>query len=129
MPEFHPTPAMRRLANVLLGGELALEPQARCAAARISPSTYNSLMANEDFLGWLNDRARQHVTDRLWQVRIEHLRLTLEGNLQAIKLFYDRYDPCPPGGNDSDSGDSVAKAFANLAKLAAETPMEDWHEE
>ena len=140
MSEFHPTPAMKRLANALLSGESAparaCPPrrseqglQARCKAARISPSTYNSLMASQDFLRWLNNQARERVAGRLWEVRAEHLRLALDGNLQAIKLFYDRYDPDLARASGAEPDDSVAEAFVNLARLAADTPTEDTDEE
>ena len=114
---------MKRLANVLLDDEGPREVQARCEAARISPSTYHGLVAGRDFLRWLHERAQQHVTNRLWEVRLHHLRLALAGNLQAIKLFYDLYDPDGSGARAARSDEDIAEAFVNLVRLAADTPL------
>ncbi len=119
MSDFQPTPAMKRLANVLLKAGGGRSVQACCKAARISAATYHSLMSDRDFLRWLNEEVKRYVTQRLWQVRLEHLALALDGNLQAVKLLYERY---------GESDDETAETFANLARLAA-APLETSDEE
>ena len=121
MPDFEPTPAMARLANVLLAQDPAQTVRARCKVARISPKTYRALLADPDFARWLNGQARQQVADRLWQEWLEHLKLALEGNLQAIKLFYDRYDSGVAAGAHEDASGELL----GLLRAAAETPVQD----
>lgn len=92
--EFQPTAGMRRLLAAVLQDDGADSPEDLCRAARIHPDTRRRWLADHVGFGpWMNREVRGNVEARLWEVWLTHLRMALSGNLQAIKLLYDRFDP------------------------------------
>lgn len=103
-PEFQPTPNMRRLLAAVLQEDGGFSPAEPWKAAAVRPETYRGWLADRGFGEWMNREVRAHVRSRLWEVRLTHLRMALDGNLQAIKLFYDLFAD-RSHSNTEDAGD------------------------
>ena len=65
---------------------------ARCASAGITRDKFYRYLKKPEFVEWLDrTRADAVVSDAL-EVRQAHLRKCLTGDLEAIRLWYERYD-------------------------------------
>lgn len=79
----------------------------RCKDADISRSTFYSELEKPEFVRWFNRMLMEAVISDSSDVRQSHLRLCLNGNLEAIKLWYERYGDFIPSQRhilDADVG-------------------------
>ncbi len=65
---------------------------ARCAAANLSRQKLYRYFKKPEFVAWLERMRAEAVVSDALDVRQAHLRECLKGNLEAIRLWYERYD-------------------------------------
>ena len=112
---FQPNAAMRRYASACESEKLDGD-EARCQAAGVKPALLARWRTDARFNAWLNADLDGRMRDSVWAVWVVVCREAREGNLQAAKIFLERFD----GG--SEKRDSAGpETFRELAEMAGTT--------
>jgi hypothetical protein len=114
--DFVPTAAMLRFARACVTA--AVEPQdvARCAAAEISVRALERWRTDPRFCDWLRLEIQRQLSAEIWEIWSVVNRLARQGNLQAAKVFLERFDP---SAVVAPSAPDTFRALADLATQAA----------
>ena len=64
---------------------------ARCKDSEISRTTFYKEMRKPQFSSWFRSMLAEAVLSDSPDVRLAHLKLCLDGDLQAIRLWYEHY--------------------------------------
>ena len=114
---FVPTAAMRKYAAACLAPDVPCDEAARCSAAGVSPRAAARWRAAPGFGEWLQAEVMRRLSEDAWEVWAIVGRLAREGNLQAAKLFVDRF-----AAGTRETGACEPDTFRRLADLAAMIP-------
>ena len=111
---FRAGPAMRRYAAACADPDIEALPEARLAAARVTPAQVARWRKRPGFAGWLGAEVRRLLCVRMWEVWAVVFRIARDGNLTAAKLLTDRLAP------DEPDDERAPTTFRELALLAEE---------
>ncbi|MGH9339085.1 MAG: phBC6A51 family helix-turn-helix protein [Acidobacteriota bacterium] len=85
-----------RLLRAYLDPDVKASVTARCEAAKVDRKTFYRALKNPKFVAWFRHMLQESVISDMSDVRQSHLKLCLDGNLEAIKLWYEKYGDFVP---------------------------------
>lgn len=115
---FRPTAEMKRFAKTCLVSEKKKEEE-RASEAKIKPELVKVWRKRAGFEEWLKGEMERQLRLGAWEIWLEVRKLAAEGNLQAAKLFLEKFDSEPSKSSEAAMPETF-RALAELARLAAE---------
>ena len=114
--DFAPSAAMLRFARACAAAAVEPQDDARCAAAEVSVRALERWRSDPRFFDWLRQEIQRQLSGEIWEIWSVVNRLARQGNLQAAKLFLERFDP---SAVVAPSAPDTFRALADLATQAA----------
>lgn len=94
-----------RLVRAFLDPDVKPTIQARCDDAGVHKMTFYRHLRKPEFVTWFKGLLQEGLLSEMSDVRQAHLRLCLEGDLEAIRLWYERYGEFVPTSRHIIDGD------------------------
>jgi hypothetical protein len=110
---------MRRFAEACCSIKVERDDALRAKAAGVKAETAREWRREAGFEEWLRGEVERRLSAEAWEVWLAVRKQALEGNLQAAKLFLERFDSAPAKRGD-DVMPATFHALAELAHLAAQ---------
>ena len=96
MPSYHPPAKGWSLLRAFLDPTVKPTITERCEVAGIRKDTFYRWTANAQFSAWFRGMLQEGIISEMSDVRMAHFRMCLKENLDAIKLWYERYGDFVP---------------------------------
>ena len=122
---FVPSANMLKYARACVAPDVPPEDSARCEAAGVSLRGLKRWRSDPRFAEWLLAETRRLFAENVWEIWTVLGRLAREGNVQAARLFLDRF--ASDDGADASAAPETFRALAALAEMqhAESIPPED----
>lgn len=95
MKEWKASPRQERLVELLLAGKMVTEA---CETIGITRQSFYGWRKNPNFLNYFEQRRREVASSRTPRVDIQLFAKVLEGDVAAMRLFYEVFGSLRTGG-------------------------------